>query len=179
MSSSLTPGFVPIVETSQQFLDSVVSPTAPKSQIAEDSQAVDGSNVPPYASLTIDRLFRALVAMIESLQNAAAAQADRLQLLANWQNAYTNLIAQVPVFFKDGPAFGGTDDPDDPLQTNGSTRDDMNRLNSSFTEQLQNRRSAVADDAKSLQSSLNQTIDSVQNQGNSASGLLQQLSGAI
>jgi hypothetical protein len=173
----LSPDFCPEPlegQTIEQYLDSIAG-DEPKSQIAQDTRTTDNEQIPYYASLTIDRLYRALVCMIEILQKAAAAQADRLKVLAGWQRQYTDLISQVPVFFRGGDLFGETDDADDPEQPNSTARDDMNRLNSSFTESLQNFRSSVADDAKGLQSSLNQTTDAVENQASSATGILQQL----
>lgn len=118
----------------------------------------------------IDRVFLLIVQVIEVLQSVAIVQAQRLRFLTTWQSAYTNLMNQIPVFTASGDMFGGTD------TESANTRDDMNRINSTYTEQLRSERSQLADTAKSLEANLSQTNDAVTQQANMATALLQQLS---
>lgn len=120
--------------------------------------------------LLINRIFQLLTDIIGVLQSVAISQAERLQLLTRWQKAYTDLLDQVPVFTQNSADFGGTDTDDSVL------RDDINRLNAAFSEQIRSSRSQHGDDAKALQSNLNQTNDAVTQQANLATALLQQLS---
>ena len=55
-------------------------------------------------------------------------------------------------------------------------RSDMNTLNTNFTQQMQGNRQVISDDAKALQTSVNQTNDAVQQQTDMATSILQQLS---
>lgn len=118
----------------------------------------------------IDRVFKLLIALIEVLQGVAISQAQRLQFLTEWQKAYTALMDKIPVFTQTSSLFSGTDTEE------ANLRDDMNRINSTYTEQLRSQRSQIGDDAKALQANLNQTNDNVTQQANMATALLQQLS---
>jgi len=147
----------------------------------EYSRSLSGASGPLITSvstsstkkvLILDRLFRLLVSMIESLQGVAAAQADRLSFLSQWQKSYTDVMNQVPTFIRANgmPSIdrGGGSDP--------GARDDLNRLNSTFTEQLRSNRSIVGDDAKALQSNVNQSNDAVTQQSDLTTALIQQMS---
>ncbi|MFA6914779.1 MAG: hypothetical protein WC222_00135 [Parachlamydiales bacterium] len=118
----------------------------------------------------IDLVFQLILQVIGTLQGVAVAQAQRLQLLTSWQQAYTTLMNKIPIFTQNTSLFGGTTTED------GNLRDDENRVNSSYTEQLRSLRSQISDDSKSLQSNLNQTNDGVTQQANLATALLQELS---
>lgn len=118
----------------------------------------------------IDIVYQLLLDLIESMQGVAVAQAQRLQFLTTWQKAYTALMDQVPTFTATSALFSGTETEESNL------RDDMNRINSSYTEQLRSQRSQIGDDAKALQSNLNQTNDNVTQAANMATSLLQELS---
>jgi len=118
----------------------------------------------------IDTVLKLLVTMIESLQKAAAAQSNRLRFLTDWQRAYTDVMDQIHPFIagSDDGISGDSDEERD-------ARDDLNRLNSTYTEQLRSNRSIVSDDAKALQTNVNQITDAVNQQTNMASSLIQQL----
>lgn len=118
----------------------------------------------------LNNIFNLVLQMTTSLQSAAAAQAKRLNFYTQWQKAYTDLMAQVPTFIASGAHFSGTATAD------VNTRDDVNRLNSGFTQTLQNRQSVVSDDAKALQSNVNQSNDAVNQQSNLGTAILQELS---
>lgn len=118
----------------------------------------------------LNDIFNQILQMTTSLQQVAAAQANRLNILTQWQKAYTDLMAQVPTFSEAGGAFKGSG------TSVSKTRDDLNRLNAAFTQTLQNRQSVVSDDAKALQSSVNQSNDAVNQQSNLGTAILQELS---
>lgn len=138
--------------------------------------------------LILDRIFKLLVLMVEQLQKSAAAQADRLNFLSDWQKAYTEKINKIHVFAAgngDGTkanvsgGFVDTFDPtlDDPTDQNAaSARQELNATNTAYTTELQGFSQVVGDDAKALQASVNQTNDAVQSQTDMATSILQQLS---
>ncbi|MCB1112840.1 MAG: hypothetical protein H7A37_01685 [Chlamydiales bacterium] len=130
-------------------------------------------------TLIIDRVFLLLVRMIEVLQKCAAAQSDRLNFLTQWQKAYTDQMDTIHAFAGDnGDAIDKTGDAenDSSVREQRDARDDLNRVNSTYTEELRSRRSVISDDAKSLQTTVNQTSDAANQQTNMATSLLQQLS---
>lgn len=122
----------------------------------------------------IDDVFKLLTKMIEVLQKLAATQSDRLKLYTEWQKAYTAQMDQVRAFTANNTAFNtaitGSND------NQKSARDDLNKINATFTEQLRGRRGIVSDDAKALQTNVNQSSDAVNQQTNMATSLLEQLS---
>lgn len=118
----------------------------------------------------LDRVFDLLVKMIGVLQQAAVAQANRVNFLSEWQKAYTDAMDQVHSFAsKNGDQY---DDPDN----DGDLMSNLNQTNSIYTTSEQNRRSVISDDAKSLQTTVNQTSDAVNNQSSLATSFLQELS---
>ncbi len=122
--------------------------------------------------LILDRIFQKIVALIQSMQRMTATQAERLNFLGSWQKAYTDLETQVPVFTAGGEAF-----PDNDEESGGNPyRDDANRVASTYTEQLRNRRTLVENDSRALQSDVNNNNDAVEQQSNTATAILQQFS---
>jgi hypothetical protein len=122
------------------------------------------------STIILNRIFALILGMIPSLQNAAAAQANRLKFMSQWQAAYTDAMSQIHTFIKGGTgAFSGTD------SASATKRDDMNRLNANFVQTLQNRQSVVSDDAKALQSNVNQSNDAVNQQSNLGTAIIQEL----
>mgnify|MGYP000373174019 CR=1 FL=1 len=124
-----------------------------------------------YLTLSINRIFNLLVKMTEALQDTAAAQSGRLQFLSQWQKAYTDSMNQLHQFVANNGDNYSSNSEDD-----GKLRDDLNRVNSTYTEELRSRRSQVSDDAKTLQTNVNQTSDAVNQLINMATSLLQELS---
>jgi hypothetical protein len=123
------------------------------------------------STVILNRIFSLILNMISSLQNAAAAQANRLTFMSSWQSAYTDAMSQIHTFVRDdGHAFA------EKFSSSAVHRDDMNRLNASFTQTLQNRQSVVSDSAKSLQSNVNQSNDAVNQQSNLGTAIIQELS---
>jgi hypothetical protein len=142
---------------------SVIPPSPP-----ESTSSIGSSNF--VSTVILNNIFDLLLKMISSLQNVAAAQANRLTFQSQWQSAYTNLMAQVPVFVagNSGP-FSGSD------TANVNARNDLNNLNSTFTQTLQNRQSIVSDNSKALQSNINQSNDAVNQQSNLGTAIIQEL----
>jgi hypothetical protein len=131
--------------------------------------SLDGNN--SEKALIIDRILRLLIQIISSLQNVGIMQANRLRYLTQFQQAYTTLQTQIPTFLRGGPVLGGTDDQ--------SSRD-RNDLNSTFNgilaDKLRSLRGVQEDNAKTLQSNINQTNDAVNQQTDMANSFLQELS---
>lgn len=121
------------------------------------------------STVILNRIFKLILEMISSLQDVAAAQADRLRFMSEWQKSYTDAMSQIKTFaFFDGTAFASSG--------SGGIRDDLNRVNSTYLQTLQNRQSGVSDDAKALQSNVNQSNDAVNQQSNLGTAILSQLS---
>ena len=151
------------------------------------------SSLPPYVDSTslepglygrpliLDRIFKLLVMMINVLQKTAAAQAERLQFLSEWQRAYTDELNQMHSFTAgngDGTLAPGQTARLDNISntTAAAARQDLNSLNSGYAQTIQGNRQQVSDDAKALQANVNQTTDAVQSQTDMATSILQQLS---
>lgn len=133
------------------------------------SEVYQSNQVGFCKTLLIDRVINIIIKMINVIQQAAAAQANRINFLTEWQKAYTDRMNQVHTFAVDnGDTFDTSDDSD--LINN------LNQTNATFTTQETNRRSVISDDAKSLQTSLNQTSDAVNAQSSLATSFLQELS---
>lgn len=140
-----------------------VTPTPPV-----DTSSISSANY--TSTIILNRIFSLVLNMITSLQNAAAAQANRLTFMSQWQSAYTDAMSQIHTFTKGSSgAFTGND------SASAVHRDDMNRLNSNFIQTLQNRQSVVSDDAKALQSNVNQSNDAVNQQSNLGTAIIQEL----
>jgi len=139
--------------------------------------------------LELNRIFSLLVLLIDTLQRTAASQAQRLNFLSAWQKAYTDELNDIH------PFLGGTSDGSQLTQVGvpqpqhldlslgfGSSqsatlaRQDMDNLNTNITQQIQGNSQVVADDAKALQTSVNQSNDAVQAQSDMATSILQTLS---
>jgi hypothetical protein len=122
--------------------------------------------------LVIDRILRLLVEMVDVLQRISAAQAQRLSFLTNWQQAYTELVTDVPQFAQgDGsPLEGGGKGP------KAFRNNDVNPHMQAILEKVRARRSNVQDEAKQMQTTINQTQDAANQQTQMATSLLQQLS---
>ncbi|MCE5319039.1 MAG: hypothetical protein LLG04_16965 [Parachlamydia sp.] len=147
----------------------------------------------------LNRVFDLLVLMIDVLQRTAAAQANRLNFLTQWQKAYTDELNQIHSFVAsngDGEArqltdggtinTGGSGTQDFRTNDNGidkvgddssgKIRGELNSLNSIYTQQIQGNLNVISNDAKALQANVNQSNDSVQSQSDMATSILQQMS---
>lgn len=159
---------------SQAFSDWIVKVQQDYSKFLSGTGAMANTSVTTEATkgvIIIDRLILLLISMLNTMQNVAAAQAQRLNFLTQWQKAYTDSSNQIHFFSQ------GTDNIDDPGSDDAkSARDNMNQVNQTYTQQLQGNRSVIQDDAKALQSNVNQSNDSVTQQTSLLDGIFQQLS---
>lgn len=119
----------------------------------------------------MNQLFKLITGMINIMQAATAAQAERLTFLTSWQQAYTDTLNQIHAF-----AQGNGDGIDGDSTEEMNIRNDLNQVNSTYTEQLRGSRSLVSDDAKGLQTNINQGNDAVNSQTQLATALIQQMS---
>lgn len=149
---------------------------------------VDNSEISPGnfgKPFILNRVFDLLVLMIDVLQRTAAAQANRLNFLTQWQKAYTDELNQIHSFQGgNGDMHGFTNlshdisaqGSNDFGPTAGTIRGELNSQNSIYTQEIQSRLNVASNDAKALQANVNQTNDAVQSQSDMATSILQQLS---
>lgn len=116
----------------------------------------------------LNNIFNQLLNVTTSLQNVATAQAATLNIYTQIQQAYTQKLADVHTFVAGSTDFiGGTDAT--------SARSSLNQLNASYTTNLTNQQSIYSDDAKTLQSNVNQSNDAVSQQSNLGTSILQEM----
>lgn len=135
------------------------------------------TRVPETKTLIINNVILLLIQMITSIQNIAAAQAKRLELYSTWQRGYTSLLGQVHVFTDrsiDRLNYGG-EEGDAKVRTD-VRRDIQTNFNAAVTQRLTSQKDVVTDDAKALQSRVNQSSDAFNEQANVVTALLQTLS---
>ena len=136
--------------------------------------AVDATSLHPGKFVMVnilDRIFRLLTKILESMQRVAINQAQRLSFLTAWQRAYTDQMNQIHAFTSNNGDASG-------ISGGSGTefREALNQANSQFIEIMRSNRSLISDDAKALQSLVNQTNDAVSQQANMATSILQQFS---
>lgn len=126
-------------------------------------------------TLVLDRILRLLIEVIDVLQRVSAAQAQRLNFLTAWQSAYTEMLVNVPQYAQgDGSPLSHQND-DSKLFRNEVVNPHMQ----SILENVRAKRSAVQDEAKQLQTSINSSQDAANQQTQMATALLQQISGIL
>lgn len=119
--------------------------------------------------LVFNRVYSLIANLLNVMQGLTGAQASRLIVMSQWQKAYTDSIAQLHVFTSA-----------DPKPSDTTKRSDLNDFtNSNFRDIMRNNQQIVSDDAKSLQSSVNQSNDAVSQQANLATALIQELSSLL
>lgn len=130
--------------------------------------------------LTIDMILRLVTDVVGSLQDCAVTNADRLNFLVKWQAAYTNQMSGVHAFTrnKDSGSISGSGDKDIDARMSAN-RDDMNRINANYTETMRAYRSVISDQSKQVQTYLQQLNDSVSQQANMFTTLMQQQSSIL
>jgi hypothetical protein len=130
--------------------------------------------------IILNRIFDLLLLMVNVLQKTAASQAQRLNFLTSFQQAYNEQMNQIHAFVAsngDDSALATGVKLDDPTDTGASqARQGLNTTNTTYTQELQGNNGVVANEAKALQSVVNQTNDEVQSQTDIATAILQQLS---
>ena len=145
-----------------------VTPSDPCPEVVDTTSLKSGN----YMDVVIlDRIYRLIANMLNILQNLGIAQSARLNFLTNWQNAYNNSLNQIHAFIQgNGDQIGSSSSSD------GSARDDLNRVNTTYTSELQANQNSISNDAKALQSNINQTNDANTQQANLATSIIQELS---
>lgn len=137
-----------------------------------------GSLDPNHSLLVLNRIYALVAEILNTMQGLTAAQASRLTLLSQWQKAYTDTISQLHIFTADDNANQDPGGATNGLDGTGAT--DLNTTtNSSFRSILDNNNSIVGDDAKAMQSNVNQSNDAVSQQANLATSLIQELSSLL
>jgi hypothetical protein len=134
--------------------------------------------------LVLNRIFSLVTQVLTTMQNVAAAQANQLLVLTQWQNAYTQSLASMPTFLATGSpttrlsdSTNSTGSNPDSADVKASERQELNStVLSNFRTYIQNQQSVVSNNAKTLQSNLNQTNDAVSQQANVATAIIQELS---
>lgn len=137
------------------------------------SLAPSGSNAGSEKTRVMNRIFSLLVLMIESLQKVAAAQSDRLLVYSKWQKAYTDLQNSIKFVTENDTRFHSD------LSGQSSKRLDFNNASTAYTEMIKARKQTIGDDAKNLQTQVNQSTDAVNQQGSMATSILQELSSIL
>ncbi len=121
--------------------------------------------------LVIDRILKLLISMVGTMQRITAAQAERLNFLTSWQEAYTQLLNQIPTYVLGGDhPISGSGDPD------SGSRAELNPAMQALSEKVRALRGTVQDSAKQMQSTVNQSQDAANQQVQMGTALLQQLS---
>lgn len=148
------------------------------------SGTISYSLVSTDKSAIINRIINLLIAMIAVLQKVGIAQANQLTFLTSFQNVYVQLQSQVPVFSqgnKYSSALGGGTTPLGRAGTTaGNERNQLNTVyNASVSQNLSAFRGVQQDAAKQVQSNVNQTNDSVTQQTDMSTALIQQLNGIV
>lgn len=126
--------------------------------------------------LVLDRIYAIVADLLGSLQRIAAVQANRLVILSNWQRAYTDSLSQLHTFLQNDGTYLATRPTDVSGAELAFARTQANdKTNATLRELMQSNRAIVSDDAKALQSNVNQTNDAVSQQANAATAIIQEL----
>lgn len=142
-----------------------------QSYTGSPSQAVTSVGATSSKTLILNRIFELLVDMIESLQKVTSAQSDRLRVFTEWQTAYGAMQNQIRYITKD--------DPNATLGDDDSRRSEYNSYNATLIETIKARKSSVGDDAKNLQTQINQSNDTVNQQISMATSIIQELANIL
>lgn len=142
-----------------------------QSYTGSPSQAVTSVGATSSKTYILNRIFELLVDMIESLQKVTSAQSDRLRVFTEWQTAYGAMQDQVHYITKD--------DPNATLGDDDARRSEYNSYNATLIETIKARKSSVGDDAKNLQTQINQSNDTVNQQVSMATSIIQELANIL
>lgn len=122
-------------------------------------------------------VFNLLVDMIGVIQRAAVAQAARVQVMAEWQKSYTDLMGQMPIGTGNRPAELRAS------QTEGATpaslKAEFNAIGQPKIEHLRAYRDIIGDETKQIQTNVNILNDAASQQASTATAILQNLSGIL
>lgn len=142
----------------ENWLDVLLKPGAltidPMEEIKSDQAAI------------LNEVFALLAEMIGVIQKVAIVQAARLDFLGQWQKAYSDLMAQVPVLSETNMTDSTQRGLTQPVLTN-------------LLDNLRTERQIITDESKQFQSTLSQSQDAASQQASIASSILQQMSGIL
>ncbi|MBA3721566.1 MAG: hypothetical protein H0W88_04100 [Parachlamydiaceae bacterium] len=135
--------------------------------------SLDGND--SYKIQIINTILLLLIKIVNSMQQIGITQAQKLQYTTQFQQAYTALQIQVPTFLDSSPLpIGGSADDAQRART------DLNSaFNSILIDNLRTLRGLQEDTSKNIQSSINQTSDSTNQQVDMCTTFLQQLSSLL
>ncbi len=120
--------------------------------------------------VVINKILYLLVELIGTLQGVSASQAGTLNFLTRWEATYTDLLTKIPTFTTgDGTELGGTSSAAQTVRNN--INPDMQSLQQTVTA----RQNAVSDQAKSMQSIINQSQTDSNSATDSATAFLTEL----
>lgn len=158
-----------VEEAGQSVYDN--TPQAPGGVVTDLSSLHPGKYL---TTLILNRIFALLAKMVESTQQVAVQQANRLSFLSSWQTVYTDRMSTVHTFTANNGDPDFISAPGDDAKS--QARQDLNNVNNTYIEQMRSNRAILSDDAKALQANLNQTTDAVNQQSNMATSIIQQFS---
>lgn len=158
---------VPVDPNYEYFVIKSQDPNVPDSLAVDPTGLRSGKYID---TLVIRNIFFLLVSLIKSIQGVAANQSRLLKTKTDWQQAYTEQMNGMHVFVQgNGDAFGIS------TKDGSGDRQDLGSTVSNLLEIQRANKATIADDAKSLQSNLNQSTDASNQQCNMCDQILQQL----
>jgi len=133
---------------------------------------------PPRATtVVLGSILILLGQMIGVLQKVAAAQANRLSLYTTWTRGYSDVLNQIPVFTATSADYLSQTRGSGAWSTLAKARQDVQgNFNAQLTQKVTSYQNNVTNDAKSLQSNVNQSADAYNQQASTATAILQTLS---
>jgi hypothetical protein len=122
----------------------------------------------------LNNIYVLIATLLNSIQQIAAVQSNRLNFLTQWQQAYSQSLSTLHSFLSSDNNPVGRSSTD---STVISIRGELNDIiNSNYRSLLQNNQSIIGDDSKSLQGNINQAQDEISQQNNRATAIIQELS---
>jgi hypothetical protein len=120
--------------------------------------------------VVINRILFLLVELVGTLQKISASQAGYLNFLTAWQTAYTNELADMPTFVPgDGTILGGG------FPSQQTARNNISPKMQALAQIITSRQSTVSDQAKAMQSIINQSQSNTNSATDMATAFLTEL----
>lgn len=147
-----------------------------------------------YKALVLNRIIKLLIQMTSILQNVAVTQTVRLRFATQYQQVYTSMMSQIPVFISGGSSIiervnnpNGMGAPFNtptgglpPASTQQAKRNELNAtFNSVLTDKMRAYRGIYEDRAKQYQTIVNQSNDAVNQQTDMLTSFTQQISSLL
>jgi len=133
------------------------------------------------ATSILNTIYNTVNSMVSSLQNVTAAETGRINLMTDWQAAYTSKMNQLHTFTQNeslhksdgtalnyGPLYGTS-------SSAANLRASLNNLNTRYLQNLQNRQTVLSNQSKALQSSIDQSNSAVNTQSTQGTSIIQTL----